>query len=180
MRFTYRGATTNSFAAAAGADAFFVISGSASRTRFVRSIRVSGLHLTTLAVITIVAEKWGTAAFTGGTATELTRVPVDSAFSAAATDGLVQVYTVAPTEGTLVGTVASRRVMLKSTTVVDGAPFPDVLFEFSNDRADERDVNPRGIKLHGLLQSLSLAFGAAPASAVTLSLEVEWDEEAGP
>ena len=176
MLFTYRAATLNTVVAAAGADMFFVITGSASRTRWVRKIRASGHTLTTLAVGSVVAEKWGTAAPTGGTEVTLTRVPLDSAFSAAATDGLVQVYTAAPTEGTLVGTLACRRTAWKSATVVD-APFPDVEFIFDNISEDGKH---KGIPLHGLIQAVSLAFGAAPASAITLAVEVEWEEEAGP
>ena len=175
MRFTYRAATLNTVVGAAGADMCFVITGSASRTRWVRKIRASGHTLTTLAVGSVVAEKWSTTAPTGGTATTLTRVPLDSAFPAAATDGLVQVYTAAPTEGTLVGTLGCRRTAWKSATVVD-APFPDVEFVFDN-IADDGHM---GVPLHGLLQAVSLAFGAAPASAITLAVEVEWEEEAGP
>ena len=177
--FRYRGVTLTTFAAEAGSAAFFVISGSAFRTRTVRRIRVSGVHLTTLAVLTIVAEKWSTTAFTAGTETALTRVPLDAAYSAAQTDGLVQIYTAAPTEGTLVGTVGTRRVIAKSTTVVDGAEFADVEFDFT-DPAFDIPNQPSGAPLHGLLQSVSLAFAADPASAVTMSLEVEWVEGAGP
>lgn len=176
MLYTYRAATLNTVVAAAGSAMFFVISGSASRTRWVRKIRVTGDTLTTLAVGSIVAEKWSTTAPSAGTATTLTRVPLDSAFEAAATDGLVQVYTAAPTEGTLVGTLACRRHVWKSSTVVDGASFADEEFNFDN-------VNPDGkvgIPLHGLVQAVSLAFGADPASAITLAVEVEWSEETGP
>lgn len=172
MIFTYRAATPISVVAAAGTDIFFVISGSATRVRHVRKIRVTGNTLTTLAVNNIAVEKWSTAP-TGGTATALTRTPVDSAFPAAATDGLVQVYTVAPTEGTLVGTIASRRQAQKSSTVVD-APFADVEFDFDNKGDDGR----LGIPLHGVAEALSLAFGGTPGSAVTMAVEVEWTEDA--
>lgn len=175
MLFTYRGATLNTVVAPVGSTAFFVISGSASVTRRVRKIRVSGSTLTTLAVGSVVASKRSTAQ-SGGTATTLTRVPVDSAFPAAQTDGLVQVYTGAPTDGTLVGTLACRRQVWKSATVVDGAPFADMEFDFDNKGDDGR----LGIPLHGLAQSVTVSFGADPASAVTLAVEVEWTEEAGP
>ena len=178
MRFTYRAATPNTVVAEAGSAAFFVISGSASVERRVRKIRVSGSTLTTLAVGSVVVEKWSTTAFSGGTATTLTRVPVDSAFPAAQTDGLVQVYTAAPTEGTLVGTIACRRHVWKSSTIVD-APFADLEFDFT-DMDSPGSQAPPGVPLHGTTQSLSLAFGAAPASAITLAVEVEWTEEAGP
>jgi len=170
---TYRAATANSVVADASADMFFVISGSASRTREVRKIRVSGDTLTTLAVGSIVVEKWSTAP-TSGTATTLTRVALDSASPAAATDGLVQVYTAAPTQGTLVGTIACRRHIWKSSTVVDGAPFAVEEFVFGD------LPESQAVFLHGTAEALSLAFGAAPATAITLSVEVEWSEEAGP
>ena len=169
-RYTYRAATATTVAAEAGSAMFFVISGSADVKRYVHKIQVSGIHLTTLAVATIVCEKWSTAP-TGGTAATLTRVPLDADGPAARTDGLVQVYTAAPTEGTLVGTIASRRVIVKSTTVVDGAPFGDVLFSFG----DHDETQP--VRLNGTAQALSLAFAANPASAVTCSVEVEWTEE---
>jgi len=178
MRYTYRAATLNTVVTEAVAAMFFVITGSASVERRVRKIRISGSTLTTLAVGSVVVEKWSTTAPTGGTETTLTRVPVDSAFPAAQTDGLVQVYTVAPTEGTLVGTIACRRHVWKSSTVVDGAPFADLEFDFT-DMDSPGSQMPPGVPLHGLTQALSLAFGAAPATAITLAVEVEWTEEAG-
>ena len=173
MAYTYRAATTNTVIAAADTTAFFVISGSAGATRRIRKIRVSGSTLTTLAVGSVVAQKRSTAQ-TGGTATELTRVPVNSVFPAAQTDGLVQVYTGAPTDGTLVGTLACRRHVWKSATVVD-APFADLEFDFDN-KEDSRG-GQLGIALHGVAQSVTLAFGAAPATAITLAVEVEWTED---
>ena len=174
MQFTYRAATLNTVIAPVGTTAFFVISGSASVTRRVRKIRVSGHTLTTLAVGSVVVSKRSTAQ-AGGTTTALTRTPVDSVFPAAQTDGLVLVYTAVPTDGTLVGTLACRRVIWKSATVAEGAPFPDVEFDFDN-KADDGRV---GIPLHGVAQSITLSFGADPASAITLAVEVEWTEEAG-
>jgi hypothetical protein len=166
---TYRAATTASVVAAAGAAMFFVIAGSATKTVRVRRIRVSGDTLTTLAVNSIVVEKWSTAP-TGGTPVTLVQVPNDSN-DAAATASLVQVYTAAPTEGTLVGTVACNRHMHKSSTVADGASFSDVEWTFGS------VPETRALVLRGTTQALSLAFGAVPASAVTLAVEVEWTEE---
>lgn len=177
MIFTYRGATLNAVVAPTGTTAFFVISGSASRTRTVRKIRVSGDTLTTLAVGSVVVSKRSTAQ-SGGTEVTLTRVPVDSKHSAAATDGLVQVYTAAPTDGTLVGTLACRRHVWKSSTVVD-APFAEVEFDFTNILGTPWENVRSGVPLHGIAESLTLSFGAAPASALTLAVEVEWTEESG-
>lgn len=166
---TYRAATTANVVAAAGAAMFFVITGSTTRTLFIQRIRITGPTLTAVAYNSLVVEKWSTAP-TGGTAAALTQVPLD-ANSSAGTANLCQVYTAAPTEGTLIGTVACRRLLLEATTAVAAAQPPDVEFDF----------RPNGeagsIVLRGTAQALSVAFGAAPASAVTLGVEVEWSEE---
>ena len=169
--FRYKGATTAIFAAAAGTAAFFVISGSANRTRTVRKILLTGVVLNVLAAIEIVAEKWGTTAFSGGTSVALTRTPLDSAYPEAQTDGLVLRYTVAPTEGTLVGTVGAKLVLGKSTTVVEGAEFASVEFDFT-DPAFDLPTRPSGLQLHGVIESLSLAFGTTPDSAVNMMIEL--------
>ena len=166
---TYGAATVGNVIAAAGALMFFVITGSGSKTLRVRKIRVSGDTLTTLAVNSIVVEKWSTAP-TGGTATVLTQVPYDSN-DAAGSATLCQVYTIAPTEGVLVGTVACNRHIHKSATVVDGAQFPDVEIYFGD------LPETRALVLRGAAQALSLAFSTAPATAVTLAIEVVWTEE---
>lgn len=168
---TYRAATTVPFAAAAGAVSFFVISGSGTKTIRVQRIVVSGFTLTAVAYHSIVCEKWSTAAFTGGTPVALTKVPVDSNY-AAATAALVQVYTAAPTEGTLVGTIAARRFLSQATTAAAaGSLPPEVVFDFR-----VMGENNPGV-LRGTTESIGLAFAAAPATAVTMSLEVEWTEE---
>jgi hypothetical protein len=162
----YRAATVNNVVCAAGTLAFFAITGSGTKTLRVRKIRVSGDTLTTLAVGSIECRKISSAP-TGGTATALTKVPMDSA-DAAATPTLCQVYTAGPTGGAaLVGNIGCNRHMWKSTTVADGANFSDVQWDFG----------PRGVVLRGSAEGLTLGFGAAPATAVTLAVEVEWSEE---
>jgi hypothetical protein len=167
---TYRAAVLATVVAAAGAAMFFVISGSGTKTIRVQRIRFSGTTLTAVAYNTIVAEKWSTAP-TAGTATVLTMVPLDSV-SSAATAALCQVYTAAPTEGTLVGTLTAVRIMMQATTAA-AAGIPDVV------DLDFRGMGGEttGVVLRGTGQALSLAFGAAPATAVTLAVEVEWTEE---
>lgn len=168
-RASYRAATTATVVAAAGSAMFFVIAGSASKTIKIWHIRVSGETLTTLAVNSVVMEKWSTAP-TGGVAVALTAVPLDSN-DAAASASLVQVYTTAPTEGSLIGTIGCNRHLHKSSTIVDGSAFDDVDWAFGT----QNEVRP--VVLRGSAQALSLAFGASPASAVTLAVEVEWTEE---
>ena len=169
-RWTYRAATAATFDAAAGTAMFFVITGSATRRLHITKVRVTGLDLTTLASISVVCEKRSTAP-SGGTAVTLTAVPLETGFPVAAPT-LLQVYTVAPTEGTLVGTLGMRMVLAKSSTIVDGAPLGDVEFRFG----DTQETYP--VMLNGAAEGLNLAFAASPATAVTCAVEVEWTEEA--
>jgi hypothetical protein len=164
---TYRAATAETVVAPADPTAFFLITGSASKDVLVRKIAVSGATLTAVAYNSYVVEKFSTA-FSGGTATALTKVPTDSRF-AASTVGTCQVYTAAPTEGTLVGTLACRRVLLQATTAAAGGQPEVVEFDFTT-------VDGGGILLRGVAQAVGLAFGGDPASAVTVGVEVEWQE----
>lgn len=169
VKATYRAATTNTVVAAAGAAMFFVITGSTTKTIIVQRIRITGMTLTAVAYHSLVVEKWSSAP-TGGTATTLVQVPIDSN-DGAGTATLCQVYTAAPTEGSLVGTIACTRNLGQATTAA-AAGIPDEwVFDF-------RCVGEAGgVYLRGSAQALSVAFGAAPGSAVTLGLEVEWTEE---
>ena len=167
---TYRSAPTTTFVAVAGTAMFFVISGSVSKTVTIQRISMSCPTLTAVAYHNIVVEKWSTAP-TLGTATTLVKVPLDSNY-AAATANLVQVYTAAPTEGTLVGTIGSQRFLSQATTAAAGGPPPDkVEWDFRTMGGSS------GVVLRGTAQCLSLAFCTAPASAVTMVVEVEWTEE---
>ena len=167
---TYRSSPTTTFAAAAGTAMFFVISGSASKTVTIQRVSMSCPTLTAVAYHNIVVEKWSTAP-TAGTATALTKVPLDSNY-AAATANLVQVYTAAPTEGTLVGTIGSQRFLSTATTAnAAGTPPDKIEWDF------RAHGGSSGVVLRGTAQCLSLAFCTAPASAVTMVVEVEWTEE---
>jgi len=166
---TYRAATTNNVAAAAGSAIFFVLSGSSTKTITIQRIVVTCPTLTAAAYHSIVLEKFSTAP-TGGSATTLTKTPLDSS-SAASTANLCQVYTAAPTEGTLVGTLGCQRFLALTATdlIVPGDP---ITWDFRNGFGEGS-----GIVLRSTAENIGLAFGAAPASAVTLGVEVEWIEE---
>jgi hypothetical protein len=85
---------------------------------------------------------------------------------------LVQVYTAAPTEGTLVGTIGSHRFMAVATTAnAAGTPPDNIEWDF------RAHGGSSGVVLRGTAQCLSLAFCTAPATAVTMVVEVEWTEE---
>lgn len=160
-------AASDAFAAAASTAPFFAIQGSATKTVRVRRVVVSGPTLTAVAYLNILVRKTSTAV-SSGTPAALTAVNVDAG-STASTANLINTYTAAPTAGTAVGIVASRRVLGQATTAAAGG-YPETTIEF-----DFRHLG--GIVLSGTAQGLSVSFGSAPGSAVTLSVSVEFEEE---
>lgn len=167
---TYRAGSLASFVAAVTASVpFFLIEGSATKTITVKRIAVSGMTLTAVQYLAINVGKFSTAA-SGGTSTSAPLVPMDSA-SAAATASAVRYYTAAPTAGTLLGTVATSRVLAQATTAAAAGLPRDFLFDFG----DMRET--KGIILRGTAQGCGLFWPTAPASAVTLSVDIEWTEE---
>lgn len=170
---TYRASTATAqsgvVVAAASAAPFFAIQGSATKTVTVHRIYVSGATTTAVGYLVYVLAKYSTA-ITAGTATALTKTPLDST-SAASTVNLCNVYTAAPTAGTLVGTLSTKRT-LSQATVAAAAGIPDIV-EF-----DFRTLGSptSGIVLRGIAEGLALNFGAAPATAATVSVTVEWTE----
>ena len=167
---TYRAATTAPFVAAAGTGLFFVIEGSGTATIRIQRIRISGLTLTAVAYSAVVLQKYSTAS-SGGTPTNLTIVNVDST-DAAGTANRCAVFTAAPTAGSAVGAIASMRPLAQATTAA-AAGIPDVDITFDFRVVGEADCPT----LRGTAQGLGLNFAASPASAVTMTLEVEWTEE---
>lgn len=166
---TYRAATAPTVVAVTASTVpFFVISGSGSKTIVVQRITVSGGTLTAVEYANIQVNKHSTA-FSGGTATALTQIPVDST-SGAGTATLCQVYTAAPTAGTSLGVIDVQRVLLQSTTAAaSGLPFLSC-FDF-------RQIGEaKGVVLNGASQGLSISVGTALASAATYSLSIEWVE----
>lgn len=171
---TYRAGTATAangvVVAAANVAPFACIYGSASKTVIVQRMYLSGASLTAVQYASYVVAKYSTAV-SAGTATALTAVPLDSN-SAAATVTNLNVYTAAPTAGTLVGTVSVKRTLLQATTAA-AAGIPDVIeFDFRTMGSETS-----GIYLRGTGQGVCVNFGAAPASAVTLSFTVEWTEQ---
>jgi hypothetical protein len=163
---TYRAATTASVVAAAGDKVFFLIEGASGKTVLVRKLWLSGSTLTAVAYNTYAVRKFSTAA-SGGTATALVETPTSSKFPAAS--AVAQVFTAAPTEGTLVGTIDARRVLLQSTTAA-AAGIPDTIeFDFTTNDGG-------GILLHAATEGLGVGFAAAPATAVTLAVACEFQE----
>lgn len=167
---TYRAATNTTVAAASNAVPFFIIEGSNTKTVIVQRLVVSGITLTAVTYVAVQVNKYSSA-ISGGTPVTLTAVPLDSN-SAAATVNTLQVYTAAPTAGSLVGVVAERRVLAQATTAAAAGIPPTIEFDFRTQGSENT-----GIYLRGTGQGLSLEYGAAPGGVTTLSVEVEWTEE---
>lgn len=168
-RATYRASTLTTVAAAAGTAPFFIMEGSATKIIKIKSITVTGANLTLVQYLSLVVRKFSTAA-SGGTATALVQTPMD-ANEAAGTANLCSTYTVAPTPGTTVGTLSTATLLGQATTAVAGGAPLTFTFDFGKAAATQEPT------LRGIAQGIGLAFSVAPATAVTLSLTVEWTEE---
>ena len=167
---TYRASTIIPLVAAVTVNVpFFNIIGSATTTVRVKRIRVSGMTLTAVGYFTINCEKLSTAS-TGGTSTTPAAVVLDSTDAAAT--AVVRAYTVAPTKGSLVGTVASWRALWQSTTAAAAGQTWDHQFNFGD------MPETKGLTLRGVAQELALTFPVVLASAGTLAVDIEWTEEA--
>jgi len=164
-RDTYRASTTAVFAAAAGTAPFFALYGSATKTIKVKKVVISGLTLTAVAYLNLNIAKYSTA-ISAGTATALTAVPLDSN-DAASTVSLVNVYTAAPTAGTKVGDLTTRRNLGQATTAAAAGIPEEIIFDF----------NDFPVVLRGTAQGIAAYFTGAPASAVSMALTVVWTEE---
>ena len=166
---TYMAATPTTLACPAGTKSFFVLMGSSTKTIKVTRIHISGLTMTARAYNNISVRKISSAP-SGGTSSALVKVSTDTN-NDASTINVCQVYTVEPTtDGTLVGTLQSNRIQINDTNPVQGDPQSEIIFNF-------RDINESsGLVLHGTSEGISVGFGTTPASAITLSIEVEWTE----
>ena len=166
---TYRASTIIPLVAAVTVNVpIFNIIGSATTTVRIKRIRVSGMTLTAVGYFTINVEKLSTAS-TGGTSTTPVMVPLDSTDAAAT--AVVRAYTVAPTKGSLVGTLASWRALWQATVAAAAGQTWDHQFVFGD------MPETKGITLRGVAQEIALTFPVVLASAGTLAIDIEWTEE---
>lgn len=166
---TYRASTIIPLVAAVTVNVpFFNIIGSASKTITVKRVRVSGMTLTAVGYFAINCEKLSSAS-TSGTSTTPPCVPMDS--NDAVASAVVRAYTVAPTKGALVGTIASWRALWQATTAAAAGQTWDHQFNFGD------MPETKGVRLRGAAQELALTFPVVLASAGTLAVDIEWTEE---
>lgn len=165
---TYRASTATGFTVASSTAPFFMIQGSSTATIRIQRITISGVLIAAVAYAIIEVAKYSTAV-SAGTPVALTPVPMDSN-SAASTSSLINVYTAAPTAGTLVGVMESRRILVQSTTPAAGGVPDQYTFDFRNTGEAESLV------LRGTAQGVGLNFDAAALNQIG-AIMIEYTEE---
>lgn len=166
---TYAAALTAKTATAAGVTPFFTICGSDTKTIRVQDIKFHYTVATTAIHTDPRLQKTSTAT-SSGTATALTKVPLDST-SPAATASAVNYYTVLATAGSLVGTVAIQQVWAQVTATVTGGSSTPFTFKWQGNTESESLV------LRGAAQCLEGSFGTTTTNAPTMTVSVVWTEE---
>ncbi len=161
---TYRAVGTG-YAAYATPTDMLVIRGSASKTVIVTALSMQ-IQSTAAALQTIYFVKRSTAN-TGGTATQPTPIPLDSA-NAAAT-AVVDLYTAAPTTGTLVGNILIVLASSSGLTAGGAAVSPNTASTIVDLR--------QPIVLRGIEESLGFNYnGAALTTGFVATWYAEWIE----
>jgi len=166
LKQTYRGSTTTTLTAPTGTAPFFAITGSATRIITVQRITFAATIAVAAANVIITVSKTSTS-ITGGTKTNLVQVPTDST-NPAGSAAICGFYTAAPTAGTLVGVIETRRVLLNVTGAVATV---DVIIDF------RAIAEAEGIILRGIAQGIELAYAVDPGNTTAVTLTVEWTEE---
>jgi hypothetical protein len=165
---TYSCATTAKTAVFVGTGSYSSLCGSATKTVRLQRVRTSATVATAAVYADVVLRKYSTAT-SGGTATALTKIPWD-ANSAAATATGCNLYTAAPTEGTLIGTVDGTMSFAPVTATLGTYSLPATL-----DYAARNDSE--AITLRGTAQCVTLAFGTTTTNAPTVHVQWVWTEE---
>lgn len=147
---------------------FFNIIGSATKTVTIKRIAISGATLTAVGYFTVNVVRLSSAS-SSGTSTTLVNIQMDTNDPAAT--AVVKAYTVAPTPGALVGTIATNRCLWQATVAAAAGLTRDYLFEFGD------MPETKGIRLRGTSQEMALLFPVVLTTAGTLSVDIEWTEE---
>jgi len=164
---SYRATIKNVSVGTAATTNIFTHGGSATKTIRITRIAASGTILTAAEEYDLQLVKQSTAD-TGGTPSTATKVPLDSDDAASAADVVSQAYTVAPTAGTAVGAIGSKKILLPI------APVETIqqIWEFGN------RPGIHALVLRGVAQQVALTLnGATPGHASSWDFEVEWTEE---
>lgn len=173
QRAAYCASVTSKTNLSTGGGTFFAIYGSSTRIIRVQRILIFATLATTAAYLEVdIINRFNRdLAFTTVPNLALTQVPTDSnnppgSACLCAMWGAAS----APTVGTGGGTIASKNQFAPVTGTPVRAP---AVYDFDWRRQDEAQA-PR---LHGVTQGLEAAFGAAPATAPSVTCSVWWTEE---
>lgn len=161
---TYSASVVGLVAAAAATD-IFTIKGSGTKTIRVTKIRFSG-SATSSAIGDLVILK-RSSADTGGTSTNPTMVPHDSADSAAT--ATVNAYTANPTLGTLIGSISTLKTALPSATT---PAFTGSAIDIPYGLRNERDI-----VLRGTAEQCAINLNGQTITGSSLDLDITWTEE---
>lgn len=159
---TYAG--SSSFTLDTTPNVVFTLTGSASKTVYVQRVSVT-CTMTTAGSVNVSLKKYSTAA-SGGTATAVTEVPLDSADSA--NTAAMSVYTADPTAGTSVGIVEVRSLSLMAPATA--AANNVSVFQFAEGMS-------KGIVLRGTSQQIGLDFGGATTTGGVCQVSAIWIEQ---
>jgi hypothetical protein len=155
-------ASALAFTAANSATDIFTLTGSGTKTIYITKVTVSATQATA-AVRDVVFLKRSTAN-SGGTASTLTAVPYDSAFSAAT--ATARSYTVNPTTGNLVGNIGCYKLSIPTTTAVD---LPQLNVVFGQD-------GPQPVVLRGTSEVFAVNLNGVTSGTNLFSITIEWME----
>lgn len=160
---TYRAAIIDISTASSATD-IFRITGSASKTVYIKRISISGTQ-TTAGNVAVSLYKRSTAN-SDGTTTAITEHPMDSGFGAAT--AVATGITANQTVGTGVVIGARRMAWLTTGTAVDSQPATWTFGEWG----------PNGfLVLRGIAQALTLNLNATTITGGKATVEVEWMEK---
>lgn len=161
-RATYQAAASFALPALATDVAYLI--GSATKIVHITRLQI-GIVATAAAQGKVVVAKCSTAP-TGGTATTLTNVPLDSQFAAAT--AVAKVYTALPTVGTLVGNIKSYPYYFAASA--DGAPqILDIDFL-------PYYPSKQGLILRGAAQCVAVNLAGVTYAGGTMHVSWEWTE----
>ena len=165
---TYAASTTAKTATAAGTGPFFALCGSSTKTVRLQYLEIDGTVATAAVYGDVILKKTSTAT-SAGTATALTKTPLDSG-SAASTASAINYYTALATAGTLVGTIGSKGAVFPITGTV-AAQMGNVVFDWTNRQESQAPT------LSGTAQCIEASFGTTTTNAPTLTVYAIYTEE---
>jgi hypothetical protein len=167
---TWKNSYSVGFTLVVAAGDAVTIAGSATKTIKITRIKYSGTSTAATGAAVDVALIKRSTADTAGTSTAPTPVPLDS--NDAAVTAVVTAYTVAPTLGTAVGTIAvDKYVPTLATATATDFPIPAYVEYMFGNRPSH------GIVLRGTAQQLCINFSATPLATNSFDFTIEWTEE---